>query len=475
MFQPQVEPLDSFRGRKVTVMGLGLLGGGRGVTEFLCQQGAAVTVTDRRPAEVLAPVVEALRHLPVQWILGRHREEDFTAADLVIPSPAVPRDAPLLELCRERGVPLETEMNLFFKHCRAKICAVTGTIGKTTTTSLIGEIVRTMSPTTRVGGNIGKSLLPEVTAIRPDEWVILELSSFQLEDLAGLERRPEVSVVTNLSPNHLDRHGTYAAYVAAKRRIVTAGGEPNVAVLNAEDSRLRAWSAPTRETLFFGRTGRVLPRAPGVWANLDAGDVVFRSSDASTVSLFRPDDLSLPGRFNLLNAAAAAAAGIAMGVSPDGIRSAVRNFRTVEHRLEPFYQTGGIQYFNDSIATTPESTIAALEALGPDVVLICGGAAGTQRSYRALGHVIARQTRCVILTGKAAEEIAAAIPERTQGPSIRRTRTFDQAVAVARQCARRGDRVVLSPACSSYDMFVNYEERGRRFKSLVCPSTEGGE
>ncbi len=475
LFQPEVEPLESFRGRKVTVMGLGLFGGGRGAAEFLCQQGAEVIVTDLRTEDILAPVIDTLRHLPIEWVLGQHREEDFLGADLVVPSPAVPRDAPLLARCRQRGIALDTEMNLFFKYCRGKICSVTGTNGKTTTTSLIGDIVRAHSPGTRVGGNIGKSLLPEVTSIGPDQWVILELSSFQLEDLVGLERRPQVSVVTNLSPNHLDRHGTYADYVDAKRTIIEPGGEPNVAVLNAEDARVRTWQAPTRRTLFFGRTGRVLPRAPGVWVNLDTSDVVVVQREQQTpVRLFRTDDLALPGRFNLLNAAAAAAASVAMGVPAATIRAAIRSFRTVEHRLERFHVADGVEYFNDSIATNPESTIAALEALGPRIVLVCGGAPGGRRSYRALGQAIARRTRCVILIGETAADIAAAIPSRRDGPLIHVAGGFEEAVVSTRRFAQTGDQVVLSPGCSSYDMFVNFEERGRSFKRLVRREEPGG-
>ncbi len=466
IFHASIEPLEWFRGRKVTVMGLGLFGGGRGTTEFLCQQGAEVTVTDLRSEAVLAPMLDTLRHLPITWVLGRHREEDFLSADLVIPSPAIRRDVPLLELCRQRGVPLDTEMNLFFKYCRGRICAVTGSNGKTTTTSLTGGIARAFRADTRVGGNIGRSLLPEVTAIGPDQWVILELSSFQLEDLAVLERRPEVSVVTNLSPNHLDRHGSYDAYLAAKRTILQRGRAPNVAVLNAEDARVRSWRSPARQTLLFGRTGRILPRAPGVWINTETSEVVFQI-ESSPVRLFQSGDLALPGRFNLLNAAAAAAAGVALGVPAATIRQAIRDFRTVEHRLERFHEVGGIQYINDSIATTPESTIAALEALGPRIVLVCGGAPGGRRSYRALGEAIARRTRCVILIGATATEIAAAIPARRDGPVIHLAGDLREAVVVARRNALTGDRVILSPACSSYDMFVNFEERGRSFKSLV--------
>ena len=239
-FEPHTRPLSAFRDLNVTVMGLGLFGGGKGVTEFLCRLGARVTVTDTRGRAVLDPVLSQLRHLPVRWVLGEHREEDFLGADLVVPSPAVPRDNKYLTSCRRRGIPLDTEMNLFFKYCMGKICAVTGSNGKTTTTSLLAAMAARRWPHVRVGGNLGTSLLPDVDSIRRREWVVLELSSFHLEDLASIDRRPEVAVVTNLSPNHLDRHDTYEAYIAAKRVILDPAGPPNTAVLNAEDPLTRA-------------------------------------------------------------------------------------------------------------------------------------------------------------------------------------------------------------------------------------------
>lgn len=446
-------------------MGLGLFGGGKGVTEFLCQHGARVTVTDKRSAEVLEPMLAALSHLPLRWVLGEHKEEDFTGADLVIANPAVPRDANLLRLCQERGIPLETEMNLFFKHCAGRICAITGSNGKTTTTSLVGAMATRRWPGTRIGGNLGKSLLPEVASIRPDEWVILELSSFQLEDMAPLERRPEISVITNLSPNHLDRHQTYERYLDAKREILGRGSHPNVAVLNAEDAMARSWSRLRPSTFFFGRTARALPRHDGAWIDSERGEVLL-ASRGEVSTLFPVRELSLAGRFNLMNAAGAGAAAAAMGVDPSQIREAVRDFRAVEHRLEPVREHEGISYLNDSIATTPESTIAALEALGPNIVLICGGSS-KGCSFHALGQVISRKARGVVLLGQTAEALHASIPRQPRGPEVRRATGLEDAVLKARAMASPGYRVILSPACPSYDMFVNFVERGRRFKEIV--------
>ena len=446
-------------------MGLGLFGGGQGVTEFLCAQGADVTVTDLRTEEALGPSIAQLSDLPLRFVLGRHEEADFTEADLVIASPAVPREAPLLELCRRRRIPLETEMNLFFKYCRGKICAITGSNGKTTTTTLTASMAAACWPGVRLGGNLGRSLLPEVTKIKSDEWVVLELSSFQLEDLAPLDRRPEVSLVTNLSPNHLDRHHTYASYLKAKRHILESGKAPNVAVLNGEDARTRAWGDGTRRCVFFGHTASVWPRHEGAWVDTESGCITYAKDRERTV-LFDIEAIPLRGRFNHLNAAAAAAAALAMGVTPAQVRTGLERFRPVEHRLEPVIHRNGVHYINDSVSTTPESTLAALEALGPDLVLICGG---TDKgcSFAGLGRAAARLTRAVVLLGQTAPKIAASIPRRREGPTVRSVSHLEDAMEAALELARPGDTILLSPACPSYDHFRNFAERGRRFKELA--------
>lgn len=465
MFNESTQPRGWFHGQKVTVMGLGLFGGGKGVTEFLVKHGAQVTVTDTRSRKILAPTIALMDPWPVRWVLGEHREEDFTGADLVIPSPAVPRNAPFLELARRHGVPLDTEMNLFFKYAAGKICAVTGSNGKTTTTSLVGAMARAEWPTTRVGGNLGHSLLPEVDEIKEHEWVVLELSSFQLEDLACLQRRPEVAVVTNMSPNHLDRHGTYQAYCEAKREILRPAAPPNVAVLNGEDTLVRSWGASGRHSVYFGRAAKIQPRAAGAWIDETRQEVVF-SQDGAHQHLFALEDLNLVGRFNALNAAAAAAAAHSMGVSLSSIRQAVQGFRAVEHRLEPVVEFDGITYLNDSIATTPESTMAALDALGPNAVVICGGSS-KGCSFHALGRSIARRSRGVVLLGQTAQAIRQSIPTLVGGPEVRFASSLEDAVLQARDLALPGDRVILSPACPSFDMFVNFVERGQRFKDIT--------
>lgn len=455
-----------FQGRKVTVMGLGLFGGGRGVTEFLSSHGADVTVTDLRSPAELEPALRELGDLPVRWVLGEHREEDFLGADLVIPNPAVPRDAPLLHACRQHAVPMDTEMNLFFKYCPGKICAVTGSNGKSTTTHLLGAMASRRWPRVRVGGNIGRSLLPQVEEIGDGEWVVLEISSFQLEDLRALDRRPEISVVTNLSPNHLDRHRTYTAYVRAKRTILDPGPAPGVAVINGDEPMTRHWATDCRRrVVYFGRGSSVLPAAPGVWLD-EAQDAVVDHRGKTPHLVFHGQDLRLLGRFNLLNATAAAAAALEMGIPGSTIRHSVRKVRGLEHRLEFVGRLHDVDYINDSISTTAESTIAALAALGGNTVLVCGGASkGT--GFQTLAAAIAHHAVSVIVFGATAREIAKAVLASRRPPPVHRAASLDEAVDIAQRIARPGSRVLFSPTCPSYDQFLNFAERGRRFKELV--------
>jgi UDP-N-acetylmuramoylalanine--D-glutamate ligase len=470
VFSPESRPLEWFRGRKVTVMGLGLFGGGRGAAEFLCRLGAEVTVTDLRPEAELKSSIEALEAVPgcsPRWVLGRHREEDFAGADLVIPSPAVPREAPLLQLCRARGVPLDTEMNLFFKHCRGRICAITGSNGKTTTLRLLEAMAERRWPGVLAGGNVGRSLLPRVEEIAPGDWVLLEISSFQLEDLASIERRPEIAVITNLSPNHLDRHGSFESYLAAKRQILVPapGPDPGAAVLNGDEELGRAWAQESsRRVILFGRSPPVGGESR-VQVDEEAG-AIFHRRGGRREQLFRSRDLRLAGRFNLLNAAAAAAAALEVGVERGAILEAVASFTAVEHRLELAGSFAGVEYYNDSKATTPEATAAALEALERNVILLCGGAS-KGAGFEVLARAVPGRVRAAVLYGHTAPEISRALEAAGAPVLIHAVSSLEEAVERARDLAVPGDRVLLSPACPSYDQFANFEARGRRFKQLV--------
>lgn len=464
MFSKTIHPLQWYRDKKVTVLGLGAFGGGEGVTRFLHSLGARLTVADLKSAEELEEQIAPLAGLGIRWVHGKHREEDLLGADLVVLNPAVPRDIPLVQKCLDAGVTLETEMNLFFKYCRGKICGITGSNGKTTTASLVAAMARQRWPQLLLGGNIGRSLLPEVENIKEEDWVVLELSSFQLADLSCLQRRPEISVITNLSENHLDWHKSRENYLGAKREILRPGPAPNLAVLNLFDATLVEWAKTSSR-----EKSTVAPAAEDgalILVEPESG-IVRTRADGGETQLFSSEDLRIRGDFNLLNAATAAAAAAGMGVGPVEILAAVRSFTGVEHRLQSLGEFEGVEYFNDSIATTQESTMAALENLGPDVILICGGSS-KGCGFGDLAEVAARKTRHVVLTGETAAEIEEALlalgdqsPKTTHAPDLA------AAVEEAARLAKPGDCVLLSPACPSFDQFRNFEERGKTFCDLI--------
>jgi len=461
MTLPLIPHLPKLAGARVTVMGLGLFGGGVGVTRYLAKQGARVTVTDLKTEADLRESVDELRALPVELRLGRHEEADFRDADLVVVNPAVPETSPWLAPARA----LETEMNLFFKLCRAEtVVGVTGSNGKTTTTTLVGEILKRHLRRAWVGGNIGVSLLERLDEIRPEDFVVLELSSFQLENLGVLRRSPNVSAVLNLSPNHLDRHGTMEAYAAAKRQIVAHQKEGDTKVLNLDDPIVRSFRAasPSR-TYFFSLKERT---SRGALAK-DEKVTLFTTGARFTIDVSRR---KIPGAFNLQNMAAAATAAFAAAGGRweewrESCEEVFNTFPGVEHRLEFVAEKRGVKYYNDSKATDAEATIAALETLGGPFVLILGGY-DKKVPFDALARAVAEKpVRACVLLGQTAPAIERALRAQGRVPEIARVTSLAEAVRVP---ARPGETVLLSPACASWDMFRNFVERGRAFKELVA-------
>ena len=444
-------------GKRVTVMGLGRLGGGVGVAGFLIDQGAVVTVTDLDTADALAESMAALGE-GVVYHLGGHRPEDFVDAGAVVVNPAVRPGNRFVELARSHGVPIETEINLFFERCPARIIGVTGSVGKTTTVSMIGHALA--GPGVWVGGNIGRSLLGELSAMSADGIVVLELSSAQLERLGPTGRAPCISVITNITSNHIDWHGSMESYVAAKRVAVDNLSAGDVAVLNLDDERLRDWAVGCRATVCaFSTTEEV---GEGVFVR--DGSIVARLRGEETVVL-DVADMKVPGAHNVSNAAAAIAACASAGADLRQVGERLAGFEGAEHRLEFVREVGGVRYFNDSKATTPASSVAALRSFVEPTVLILGG----RDKGVEYGGVAAEAARCraVVLVGEMAERLDALLAEKAPGLARVRAGSFEEAVTAAAGLAQPGDVVLLSPACTSYDMFKNFEERGRAFKDIV--------
>ncbi|MBN1422301.1 MAG: UDP-N-acetylmuramoyl-L-alanine--D-glutamate ligase [Planctomycetes bacterium] len=465
-FTDRVLDPRELRGLRAVVMGLGRFGGGVAVARHLCLHGARVLVTDGKGPEALASSIAALRGLPIEYRLGGHLLDDFVTAGLVVPSPAVPRDHPVLRAAAAAGVPLETEMNLFLKRCRGRILAVTGSNGKSTTAAILGQIAASAPGRSFLGGNIGRSLLGDLDAIVPGSPVVIEISNFQLEDLPAGFSGWAVGVLTTLSPNHLDRQ-TLAAYYASKRRILEPGPAPNVAVIDPDDPIVATWLPSKRAIVHFGtRRGS----SPAVWIDGDrvVGDVAGRHE-----ILFARDDLVVPGDFNLRNACAAAAAALAAGIDRRAILEGVRAFRALPHRLERVCTACGVPFYNDSIATNPESVIVGLRAVSPGAVLIAGGH-DKGVSYDELADEILRRARGLVLIGAAAAKIEDAVArsrerlaaggETPAALPVAREATLEGAVERAWAMASPGGRVLLSPACASYDMFSDFTERGARFR-----------
>jgi len=448
-------------GKRITVMGLGQLGGGVGVTRFLAQQGAQVTATDLKDEEALAESVARLDGLPVTLHLGGHVDADFTEADAVVVNPAVPDGSAYLAKARAAAVPLETEINLFFKLCPAAILGITGSNGKTTTASLAAHLLEAGPRHVWLGGNIGRSLLEDLGDIGADDIVVLELSSFQLERLEWTGRSPAVSIVLNVQPNHLDRHGTMAAYARAKQPILLDQRPGDVALLNADCEIVSQWGGLGGGRKLFFSVER--PVDAGAW--LEGDETLWRDGGA-VEALFHRSDLRLRGAHNVGNALAAAAAAVLCGVPAQAIAPRMRTFQGLEHRLELVRELDGVSYYNDSKATTTEAAVAALRAFDEPVVLIAGGS-DKNLPVSGLGREVAkRQVRAVVLLGTTAAQLRGAIARRCDTP-ICMASDLPAAVRAACELARPGDAVVLSPGTASYDMFANFEERGRAFKLLV--------
>ena len=448
----------SLEGRRVLVMGLGLFGGGVGAVRFLCMEGARVTVTDLRPAEALRESLRALEPLPVVYRLGGHEASDFRGTDLVVANPGVPRSSRFLRIAEKRGVPVTTEICLFVERCRAPVVGVTGSSGKTTTTSLVGRMMRRKAPRTMVGGNIGGSLLDRLEEISLDTHVVLELSSFQLDRLTDMEWSPQTAVITNFAPNHLDIHGSLQAYKRAKRQIIVHQDVHDVVVLNGDDPEIRQWSGDGRRIVFSTK------RTSGCDVYLGDGKIRHRVGH-SEKTVCPVNAVALPGRHNLANALAACGAALSNGVNEADIATVLRTFKGVPHRLERVADIGGVTYYNDSIATSPDRTQVALAALPSGVVLIAGGY-DKGLAYDALGCHIGRRVSHLILTGQTADALAASVPAGSP-TRILRADSLDAAVSAAARWAESGNTVLFSPASASYDCFRNFEERGDRFKKLV--------
>jgi UDP-N-acetylmuramoylalanine--D-glutamate ligase len=438
----------------VTVLGLGREG--LDLARYLVAEGALVRVTDQKPPEELGPPLEALADLPISYSLGGHPEAEVLETDLLLVSPGVDPETPVLQEARRRAIPISSATELFFSRCPGTIVGITGSSGKSTTTALVGEMARSLPRPVVVGGNIGRPLLAELAEMTPNTLVVMELSSFQLESLG---QSPPLAAITNVTPNHLDRHPSMDAYTAAKARIFEFQAPGDRVVLNLDDPISRAFE-PTGEVYRFSL------KAPTRGAYLRGEELVL-AAGGRLQTLCAVGDLGLRGRHNVANALTAALLAKLTGCKPAAIREVLRTFQGLRHRLEFVGELDGVRFFNDSIATAPERSLAALASFDEPLVLIAGGR-DKHLPMEEWGRALVARVRGVVLFGEAAPLVRGSLDAAGYpAERIRDAATMAEAVAAGHELAEPGTVVLLSPGGTSYDMYENFEQRGEDFAAEV--------
>ena len=441
-------------GKRLLVVGLARTGI---VVSLLCAAyGARVTATDEKPESGLSGAAEKLRAAGVTLELGAHHSETFVNQDLIIVSPGVPAKMPPLQLARNRGIPVWSEIELAWRLIRGKLVAITGSNGKTTTTALVAHILKSAKIPVLVGGNIGTPLLATVEASSDSTVTVAEVSSFQLETIEAF--RPDVGVFLNLTPDHIDRHGSFEEYARAKQRLFENMLDRDAAVLNADDPEVARRGPPRGQTFWFSRQKRL---AAGAFLR---GDEILFRRDGSESVLMRRSDISLRGEHNLEDVLAASVAAILAGAPTDTIAAAVRTFPGVEHRLEYVAEIRGVSFYNDSKATNVDAALKAIGAFPGSLFVILGGK-DKGSPYAPLREPLREKAKRVLLIGAAANKIR---EELDGAVAMEHAGTLERAITMAFEQAKPGDTVLLAPACSSFDQFENFEQRGRAFKEIVA-------
>jgi len=447
------------KGRQVLVVGLAR--SGVAACRLLVASGARVVGTDTKPLDALGSGVGALRESGVELVVGGHPARVFEEVDLVVLSPGVPLTLSPLAAARRREIPIIGELELAYRVMEAEFIAVTGTNGKTTTTALVGALLAQEARHLLVGGNIGNPLTAHALEFPAHGLTVAEVSSFQLETIETF--RPRVAAVLNLTPDHVDRHGSFEAYRQAKARIFLNQTRADWAVLNADDAEVAAFAKRTlARVVFFSRRR---PLDEGV--SLREGWIVWRL-DGREIGIAPVEEIFLRGDHNVENVLAASACALWAGVAPSRLRTGIGSFRGVAHRIEWVRELGGVAYYNDSKGTNVASTLRALESFHEPVVLIAGGR-GKGQDFTALASAARGRVRVAILLGEDQAKLEAVLGPTTK---VIRVHGMTEAVALAQRVAAPGDVVLLSPACASFDMFRDFEERGEVFKAAVLALEE---
>ena len=455
---PEGQPFDQLAmdlaNKRVLVVGLGKSGVASAL--FLKKHGARVTVSDAKPEDQLRSEIPLLLDHGITVETGGHGDRTFRGQDLIVVSPGVPVDAPHLVQARALGEPVIGEIELAAQFLPGPIVAITGSNGKTTTTTLVGEILGAGGLPTVVGGNIGTPAISLVERATANTWAVLEVSSFQLETVQTF--RPRIAVILNITPDHLDRHRTFEAYAGAKARIFENQQSDDLAVLNEDDPACVNLAKRVNAQLFWFSRQKEVQR--GAW--LSGGRILFRDA-ARQQEIMLVADIPLKGAHNVENALAGVCVGMLVGSSPERIREAIRNFKAVEHRLEFVARIRNVDYYNDSKATNVDATIKALESFPANIHLILGGK-DKGSDYSVLNDLLRKRVKRVYTIGASAAKIESQIKEAAD---IFHAETLEKAIRRAAQDAKPNDIVLLAPACASFDQFDSYEHRGKVFKDVV--------
>jgi UDP-N-acetylmuramoylalanine--D-glutamate ligase len=445
------------RGKKVLIIGAAR--SGIAAARFLLAQGAVVALTDKKPIEQWTPEALALKESGVGLLPGEAPSWLLDQLDLLVVSPGVPANIIPIRYAERAGAEVIGEVELASRFLKGRIIGITGSNGKTTTTSLIGELLRDAGLPVQVGGNIGKPLISMIETSRDDGWTVAELSSFQLETIKTFH--PSIAVVLNVTPNHMDRYETFTDYAAAKHRIFMNQTAEDVAVLNADDPTVASWERGLRARVMKFSVRRELD--DGIF--LRGRELVFASGEGGEV-LLNVDEMKLRGMHNVENVAAAFAVGIAAGAAVESMNATAKRFEPVEHRLEFVAEIEGVKFYNDSKATSVDATLKALEAFAHEpgkIVLILGGR-GKKAPYAPLEPLVREKVRKLVLIGEDADTIA---NELGNSAPFERASDMKDAVTRSFNAAEKGDVVLLAPACASFDMFDSFEHRGKVFKEQV--------
>jgi len=464
-----IKKFQDLKEKRITIMGLGLNQGGLGVARFLAKAGVKILVTDLKTKKELGPSLKKLKGFDIKYILGRHREEDFINTDMVIQNPAVSHNSKYLEIAQNQGIPIETDLGLFFQFCPSKnIIAVAGTKGKSTVSQLIYHIFKEAQKDTILAGNIGISVLDILEKINPQTWVILEISTWQMEGIKDRKFIPQTGVLTNILPDHLDRYPNYKEYARSEKLIFKHQSPNDTLVVNYDNEETIKIKKETGLPIYWFSAKKKIE--PGCC--LENDELIFQSGEYK-IAFAKISDLTLPGPHNLENILAASTVGFIHNISGEIILKALKNFPGIPYRLEFIGEFKGIKFYNDTCATTPEATLAALESFPEQPIILLLGGKDKKLNYENFGKAIGKNKKVkkIILLQHPAYDaslkILSALKKHLDSEKIIQISNLKAGIEIALQQAKANDLILLSPAAASFGMFKNEFDRGDQFNKIV--------